>query len=464
MWAEAARDATGEEDRPAWSFAGAGAALRLEASGTARVDAILARARPLLARLQDLRGEGAAAVAAPPPALFGGVAFTHAEPEVAARAPSPHRSVAAAPTAGAPAAPAPADGDAAQSIERGDVWRAFPEAGFVLPRWLIGKRGEAAFLRLALARAPHGDEVTPLLEQARAVVAALATVAEPGCTASGVQSTSPVRVAEEPAAAWARNVEDAVARIGRGELTKVVASTRTRLEAERPFDVDAALARLDDSHPQCVRFAFTRSDGREGATFLGATPERLVEKRGVRAHLDALAGTVRRDLGDGAAARALVESDKDGREHRAVVDFLRDTLAAFGTVRAPREPRVRTLRDLHHLWTPVEVALSSPTHVLELVARLHPTPAVCGAPRGAARAWVRDHELTPRGWYAGAVGWFDAAGDGSFAVALRSALVRGTTAWLFAGAGIVAGSLAARERAEVELKQRPMLDALGVQR
>ncbi|MEJ7732719.1 MAG: isochorismate synthase [Polyangiaceae bacterium] len=469
LWGEPGGGAGGEggDAGPAWSFAGAGAALRLEASGPERVDTILARARPILAGLQDVRGDGAA-VAAPRPALFGGVAFTHSSPDGGHGGGSAVADDHATAVPGAPRAASPAAASRLQSPQSpvaAEVWRGFADASFVLPRWLIGRRGGAAFLRFALARAPHGDELQGLCEEARAVVTALAAiVAERGCTASDVRPASAVRVATEPMASWTRNVDDAVARIARGELAKVVASTRTLLDAERPFDVHAALGRLDEGHPQCVRFAFARGEGRGAATFLGATPERLVDKRGAVARLDALAGTLRRGLGDTAAPRALIESDKDRREHAVVVDFLRDTLAPFGAVRASREPGVRTLRDLHHLWTPVEVTLAAATHVLELVACLHPTPAVCGTPRVAARSWVQAHEPTPRGWYAGAIGWFDAAGDGSFAVALRSALVRGNQAWLFAGAGIVAGSVAARERAEVELKQRPMLNALGVQR
>jgi salicylate biosynthesis isochorismate synthase len=99
--------------------------------------------------------------------------------------------------------------------------------------------------------------------------------------------------------------------------------------------------------------------------------------------------------------------------------------------------------------------------VLELVALLHPTPAVGGTPTAEAMAWIRREEGLGRGWYAAPIGWFDATGDGDFRVALRSALLDGRTARLYAGAGIVAGSDAAAELAETETKLRTMLDALG---
>ena len=99
--------------------------------------------------------------------------------------------------------------------------------------------------------------------------------------------------------------------------------------------------------------------------------------------------------------------------------------------------------------------------VLELVQQLHPTPAVCGWPRDAARKVIAAHEDLDRGWYAGPIGWIDAAGDGEFAVALRCAVVRGTRAWLFAGNGIMGDSQSAAELAEVELKFSPLAEALS---
>ncbi len=131
-------------------------------------------------------------------------------------------------------------------------------------------------------------------------------------------------------------------------------------------------------------------------------------------------------------------------------------------LRVPAAPVVRTLRNVHHLWTPISATLARPTHVLDLVRALHPTPAVCGTPREAAIRWIAAHEPATRGWYAGAVGWFDAEGDGAFTVAIRSGVLARREAWLYAGAGIVEGSDAALEYAETRVKQAPMLAALGL--
>jgi isochorismate synthase len=178
---------------------------------------------------------------------------------------------------------------------------------------------------------------------------------------------------------------------------------------------------------------------------------------------DALAGSVANTGDVAAATAALRASAKDRREHDLVVDAIRAALEDAGaTVDAPEEPAIRALRHVLHLHTPFRAQLRSPRHVLELVARLHPTPAVGGTPTESASEWIKAHEPVARGWYAAPVGWFDLEGNGELAVALRSGVISGNRAQLWAGAGIVAGSDPERELAETEVKLRAMLGALGV--
>jgi isochorismate synthase EntC len=126
-------------------------------------------------------------------------------------------------------------------------------------------------------------------------------------------------------------------------------------------------------------------------------------------------------------------------------------------------PEVRALRDVLHLCTPVRGQLARPLHLLQLAEALHPTPAVGGEPTAPALAWIAGHEQAPRGWYAGPVGWFDASGDGELAVAIRSGLVAGRKGYAWAGSGIVAESDPDAEYAETGVKQRALLDVLGVE-
>ena len=115
-----------------------------------------------------------------------------------------------------------------------------------------------------------------------------------------------------------------------------------------------------------------------------------------------------------------------------------------------------------HLHTPITARLRDGSDILDVLAALHPTPAVGGVPTAAASRWLEANEGEPRGWYAAPVGWLDPVGDGHFVVALRSALVRGTEAHCYAGAGIVDGSDPESEYAETELKARTLMTALGV--
>ena len=143
-----------------------------------------------------------------------------------------------------------------------------------------------------------------------------------------------------------------------------------------------------------------------------------------------------------------------------VVETIRDQLGPVsGEVRVA-DRRVRKLATIQHLWTPIEADLTDDGHVLSIVEALHPTPAVGGLPPEKALRTILDTESFDRGWYASPVGWFDADGDGTFAVGLRSAVTSGTSATLFAGNGIVADSDPDEEYEEVQLKYRPILDEL----
>ena len=228
-----------------------------------------------------------------------------------------------------------------------------------------------------------------------------------------------------------------------------------------PVGIADLLATLSDRHPDCVRILI-RPPG--AGTLIAATPERLVKRDGAIVMCDALAGTIRSSAGETdreAAGAALLASTKDRREHDLVVRAIRAALEIAGAqIDTPAEPVVRALRHVLHLHTPFRATLREPRHVLELAA--HPTPAVGGTPTSFANAWIRTHEPVARGWYAAPVGWFDLDGNGELAVAIRSGVIAGNRAHLWAGAGIVAGSDPDRELAETELKLQAMLGALGV--
>ncbi len=254
--------------------------------------------------------------------------------------------------------------------------------------------------------------------------------------------------AVEDRAAWCRAVEHALHAIARDELDKVVLSRAVTVDADRPFDRRAVLARLRSQQPGCFVYAH--------GSLVGATPELLVRRTGARVEARPLAGTA---PGNGAS---LGSSRKDVAEHRHVVDALVHDLAPFcDSLDVPSTPRVVRFTDVAHLATPIGGRLRVPLpSAAALAARLHPTPAVAGTPTPAALAVIERLERSPRGRYAGPVGWVDANGDGEWGVALRGAEIDGCRAVLRTGAGIVAGSDPDGEWAETEVKLDPMLRAL----
>jgi menaquinone-specific isochorismate synthase len=254
--------------------------------------------------------------------------------------------------------------------------------------------------------------------------------------------------------------------MARRNVTKVVLSRTLEIVADANIDPIATLDRLRHAYPDCYTFAhrFSTSGSRE--TFLGASPERLLGLMDGQLTVDALAGSAPRgsdSITDRQLADALMASDKERREHQLVRDFIVDRLEEMGIQpQIATAPQVRTLANIHHLWTPIRAIVEPPISPLNLVDSLHPTPALAGVPRAAALASIRACEDSERGRYAAPIGWLDTAGNGEFIAGIRSALVKENRARLYAGAGIVAGSEPDREVAEIALKLQPLLQSLSL--
>ncbi len=271
-----------------------------------------------------------------------------------------------------------------------------------------------------------------------------------------------IQLREVPSAdAFEGAVREAVARIRRGEMRKVVLARTIEVTAERDLDPRLLAGRLRAVDPDAFTFAVPSDDG----VLVGASPELLVSRRGHEIRSNPLAGSAPRSGDpdeDRANADALIESSKDREEHAIVVDAVAETLRPFCTeLEWDQDPVLRDTPNVWHLSTRFRGWLRQPAPtVLELVAALHPTPAVAGEPRQAALETIEELEPFDRGRYAGPVGWVDAEGDGEWAIALRCAELSGNRAVLYAGAGIVADSEPTRELDETERKFRAFLDAL----
>lgn len=408
-----------EQPAEGFSLVAVGAAARLTGQGEGRFSQVAAAWRRLLSRaVVDV----ADAAPVPAPVCVGGFAFDPA------RRREPH-------------------------------WEDYPDALLVVPRFLFTSRGGSSWITVSAVSTPGCD--------ARAAADAAAgdlrdLLAAGVAMAEGEQPEGGVAPAEEAEAGrWKDAVAAVVQDVRRGAIEKLVLARRLRARALGPVDPGPIIRRLRAGYGGCTVFAFARGE----SCFLGATPERLVRLDGGIVRADCLAGSIARGATEGedqALGGALLADEKERHEHALVVRALRDALGPVCSLLSVSDtPGLLRMPNVQHLHTSVEGVVNGERDILELAGRLHPTPAAGGLPREAALPRIRSYETFDRGWYAGPVGWVDGRGGGEFVVAIRSALLRGSEALLYAGCGIVAGSDPEREYEESCLKLRPMLWALN---
>ncbi|MFM2062544.1 MAG: hypothetical protein RLZZ507_2214 [Cyanobacteriota bacterium] len=256
------------------------------------------------------------------------------------------------------------------------------------------------------------------------------------------------------------SVLSALEKIASNHLIKIVLADALDVRSYNSFNLFKSLNNLRQLHPNC--YVFSTSNGK-GQNFIGASPERLISIEDQQLITDALAGSAPRGKTpneDAANANNLVNSNKEKHEHSLVIDFITQRLSQLGLFPQILAPRLRQLSNIQHLWTPITAVVPANIHPLKIVAQLHPTPAVAGAARDIACAEIRRYESFERGLYAAPLGWVDGEGNCEFIVGIRSALIDGDRARLYAGAGIVAGSDPDKEFAEVQLKLQALLKAL----
>lgn len=404
-----------------------------------------ARARGLEASLWLRAHEGTSAVA-----IGSALTFTARGPDRVRALGDRWDALRSASLGTAPRAFVAASFDERGSRSAGPRWDGFPPALLVVPRLLVGTRGGRA---TASAFGASGADVEAELASLAQILGGMES------TARGARGTRCERTDDVPATdPWRRAVAATRDDARAGRVAKAVLARTVRVRGA--VDVEATLSSLAARTAGATVYAVARA----GKCFVGATPESLVRLSGGEVVVSCVAGTASRvddPERDAERARELLASAKEREEHDIVV---REALAALEPLcedLSSSTPGPTRLRHMWHLTSEVRGRARDGVGLLDLAAALHPTPAVCGHPRGVAEGLLAEREPFDRGWYAGALGWVDARGEGELAVALRSALVAGDEAWLFAGCGIVAGSDPDAELAESEAKLRPMLEALG---
>ncbi|MFB2918367.1 isochorismate synthase [Aerosakkonema funiforme] len=257
------------------------------------------------------------------------------------------------------------------------------------------------------------------------------------------------------------SVVSALQSIRSKHFSKIVLAHAIEVNSPRPFRRVDSLNNLRRMYPDC--YVFSTSNGK-GKDFIGASPERLIRIQERELETDALAGSAPRGktaAEDAYFAERLLRSEKERREHRVVIDFIVERLSNLGLShqRLPI-PGLLQLSNIQHLWTPIRGKIAGGVQPLQILAELHPTPAVAGDPRDIALSQIRRYEAFDRSVYAAPLGWIDHRGNSEFVVGIRSALIDSDRARLYAGAGIVAGSDPDKELAEIQLKLQALLKAL----
>ncbi|MDX2466859.1 MAG: isochorismate synthase, partial [Acidimicrobiia bacterium] len=304
-------------------------------------------------------------------------------------------------------------------------WDGFASADAVLPAVCITKGSSGGRLVVAV---PSGADADRLIE----LLGGLIEPDEPPPPDPGAHNVESVPSTVE----WQSEVAEAVGAIDDGSIQKVVLARSVRVDSERATDPYGLVHHLAIANPSCYIYSVVVGE----SAFVGASPELLLAQQGREIWINPLAGSARRGKGadDVAVGDELLSSAKNRGEHAIVVD---DLVARLGQlterIEYPDGPQLRRMATVQHLSTEIDGTLCDGVSTFDVLASIHPTPAVGGTPRAEALAFIDKAELIDRGWYSGGVGWVDPGGGAQVALALRCALITGVTSRLYAGNGIV---------------------------
>ncbi len=339
------------------------------------------------------------------------------------------------------------------------LWNAFPDGYFAVPRFQLTRTGDDNWLTINRFVTDVDAEWGALQDERDALLQWIETATDEGSPLPSLVNLRERTVETE----WSAQIERIRQAIHSGQAQKVVLARTVDVTFADSPDLLTALTNLANRYANTYRFLLEPVPGQ---AFYGATPELLIALDNRRLKTAGVAGSRRRgptEETDNALGTELLNSAKDQHEHRVVVDTIRQRLQPVtDALSIPTEPRLMKLANIQHLYTPIEGTLTNDAHILDVVARLHPTPALGGSPAEVALPLIAELERDSRGWYGAPVGWIDHRGDGMFAVAIRSALGVGRQSRFYAGAGIMGDSDPHSEWQETGVKLIPMLNAHGI--
>ncbi len=337
------------------------------------------------------------------------------------------------------------------SDKKNKVWEDFRDSDWFIPSISILIQNKECYLIYNFFN--DGNSATNLFEEFETKIQILKTLSTTNnIKPSIIQSTNSILNGN-----WDKMINRGLDKIENGELQKVVLSREVIIELNKKPQISNLLNKLSSKYPKCYCFAFSKNE----SVFIGASPEKFVKFNNNNIEIDALAGSVRRGTDkeeDLLLEKFLLESKKNRAEQLAVVTFITNLLVDISDeIIYDEQPIIRKLPNIQHLWTPIKARLKKGCTLFDVLKILNPTPAICGTPWSVAHKNILELESHDRGLYSGNVGWFNFNGDGEFAVAIRSALIKDKTLFAYAGCGIVKGSEPQQEFEESEIKLKPIL-------
>ena len=337
------------------------------------------------------------------------------------------------------------------------LWDEFPNTFFCIPNILITTHLGKNWITVNTVLQPQSDSVNLLTKTINLIKDLWSPPSSPKF--DKFEQVEPETKPNITKNEWARRVNFALASIEEDSLEKVVLARTKVFNLNQGFTIQNVLNELCSLNVESTIFGISMGN----STFFGATPETLLKINNGSLTSTCLAGSIKRgetDSLDESLSKQLLNSSKDQFEHRAVVRELSKVFKeSCEHISWDETPSILKLPNVQHLATTFSGVMKRGVGILQLMDRLHPTPAVGGVPKKMALEFIRQSE-GDRGWYASPVGWFDANDNGEFVIAIRSGLIQNSQATLFAGCGIVKGSRAESEWAETELKFKPLLSAL----
>ncbi|WP_428911239.1 isochorismate synthase [Niallia sp. Krafla_26] len=342
--------------------------------------------------------------------------------------------------------------------EKTKLWSNFDDSIFHVPKYMLTVKDHQVYLTTNVICSDQDDStmIDKIEMEMKEIVEASVTYRLP------VENHLLVKRIDINPEKWKQAVDKVAHDLQNNpSLKKVVLARELRLIFNKRIVIEKVLnSLLKDQHNSFI-FAFESN----GDCFMGATPERLVKKEGDQVFSACLAGSIARgksEKEDLQLGNTLLDDKKNRIEHQYVVDMIREAMNdTCSKVCIPESPQLFKLKHIQHLYTPVVGKVNPNTSLLDLVKRLHPTPALGGLPKNEALIKIREVEELDRGFFGGPIGWFDHKGNGDFSVAIRSGLIQGNEASIFAGCGVVEDSESESEFEETNIKFKPMLSALG---